>query len=390
MKNCIYCTLLKPDEHFGSTEHLIPQFLGGDYAPDRFKTDAVCKKCNNNLGLFVDGSFAKSWFVTNWLTFAGMAAYGPTSKVGPPLMFMGISEFELPEMTDNEVCESWLGPAGERVHLVRPRDDRLFWYAGGNPIDAKRVETRGYFSFSEKTQMDPRRTLLAFRDSFKDWRVKKVCCADVNGFDMKSIGFSSPDEIDQRRIDYIRAKTIDQPVSKASIPLNVQFDYRFMSKLALGVAFAHFGEPFLQSSYAEEIRKGLWFRDGDAEPNILGASAFSRNPHINNELFRRFVGLENAVTIHVSQVPEGAALILNLGQSHAWTLLCATRDVIAPDFFQFPRLGLVLIIYPFLRECFEMTLVDYIGHKLGHRINSELASAEVRSVQGKPKLNKTD
>ena len=45
-----------------SLEHVIPQFLGGAYAPDQMKTKDVCRKCNSDLGLFVDAAFEK----TNW------------------------------------------------------------------------------------------------------------------------------------------------------------------------------------------------------------------------------------------------------------------------------------------------------------------------------------
>ena len=61
MRECIYCRKLKEEDMF-SLEHVIPQFLGGAYAPDQMKTKDVCRKCNSDLGLFVDAAFEK----TNW------------------------------------------------------------------------------------------------------------------------------------------------------------------------------------------------------------------------------------------------------------------------------------------------------------------------------------
>jgi hypothetical protein len=60
MKTCIYCELDKPDELF-DLEHIWPCALGGNALPDLWRTDDACKKCNNTAGLFVDGSFIKSW-----------------------------------------------------------------------------------------------------------------------------------------------------------------------------------------------------------------------------------------------------------------------------------------------------------------------------------------
>ena len=71
---CIYCGEEKDDSEF-TFEHVIPQSLGGAYAPDQFKTHDVCVKCNGNLGLFVDAAFEKDWFVQSWLLMSAMAFF---------------------------------------------------------------------------------------------------------------------------------------------------------------------------------------------------------------------------------------------------------------------------------------------------------------------------
>jgi len=77
MKECIYCRCQKDETEF-SLEHIIPQFLGGVSAPDKFKTRDVCKTCNSNLGLFVDASFEKNFLVYNILH---RAAHGCIPKI---------------------------------------------------------------------------------------------------------------------------------------------------------------------------------------------------------------------------------------------------------------------------------------------------------------------
>ena len=74
MPRCMYCTK-EIEASMSSVEHVIPQFLGGAYAPDQFKTRLVCRRCNNNLGLFVDAAFGKDWIVSNNLAHLAREAY---------------------------------------------------------------------------------------------------------------------------------------------------------------------------------------------------------------------------------------------------------------------------------------------------------------------------
>lgn len=304
-------------------------------------------------------------------------------------MFVGVTKLEFPGIEKSEVCESWLGPAGEQVYLVRPVDERLYWYAGGNPITAKKVVTRAYFMFSERSHEDARRTLLAFRDSFRGERVKKITCTDVEGFDLATIGFSDPDNLDRLRIEFLRAESQKGPVRSVSIPMNVNFDYRFMSKLALGVGYAVAGDRLIKSSYYHDLKKGLWYKDGEAEPQIRGAGIFS-DSQINKEAFKKLIGMNYAVTICISAMSAGISLTLALGVNHAWTILCAPREVINDALLQKYRYGMVLVIYPFLSECIELTLPEFIAHKLGNLSDYKLAAAEINAAAGvsKPKVKR--
>jgi len=63
-QTCVYCRLEKDLTEF-SMEHIFPQSLGGALCGNLFKTNQVCKRCNNILGIFVDGAFIKSFFRTN-------------------------------------------------------------------------------------------------------------------------------------------------------------------------------------------------------------------------------------------------------------------------------------------------------------------------------------
>ncbi|WP_459574495.1 HNH endonuclease [Cupriavidus sp. 8B] len=136
MRRCIYCKKIVHQSDL-TLEHVIPQFLGGAYAPDWLKTRDVCQRCNNNLGLFVDAGFEKDWVVSSTLSMAAHKTYDPSAGVGLPLICMGLEDVPLPAIQPDECFEVWLGPAGERVFWVRPVDESLYWYMGGIPGQLK-------------------------------------------------------------------------------------------------------------------------------------------------------------------------------------------------------------------------------------------------------------
>lgn len=137
MIECIYCQQQKEEKEF-SLEHVIPQFLGGNFVSDKFKTRRVCKTCNNNLGLFVDAAFEKDWLIFNYLNTEAYAFFNPNKPIPLPLQCMGISELKPPYISEEDLCEYWLGPLGEQVFWIRPDDERLYWYSGGNPRTVKK------------------------------------------------------------------------------------------------------------------------------------------------------------------------------------------------------------------------------------------------------------
>ncbi|MDP3427526.1 MAG: HNH endonuclease, partial [Humidesulfovibrio sp.] len=109
---CIYCNSLRSNAEF-SLEHIFPAALGGKSCGDIFKTRCVCNKCNNILGLFVDGAFMKSWFTTNG---AAASAFNYLDRVDGgivPYTYIG----SIPDLSDeNNLYEFWVGPSGENVY----------------------------------------------------------------------------------------------------------------------------------------------------------------------------------------------------------------------------------------------------------------------------------
>lgn len=262
MTRCLYCNQDKPTAEM-SLEHGIPQFLGGNYAPKIFKFKNVCKSCNNSLGRHVDASFARSWFVSAAMQSNAMICYNAkTRPFSIPLVCMGITSHKPPDMLEDEVCESWVGPLSEQIFLVRKHDEKTYWYVGGDPVTPKKTQSsRAYFFFSERTPLAPQITWDSFKEAYSSEKTKKIMCTEIAGTNPTLIGFSNPDDLDTRRISYFRqAVSVKNCDQNNSLSINTDFDHRFLCKLGLATAYGLFGEDFLASKYAEELRKGIWYR----------------------------------------------------------------------------------------------------------------------------------
>lgn len=365
MSKCMYCDTEIVDSS-SSLEHLIPQFLGGAYAPDRFKTHLACRRCNNNLGLFVDAAFEKDWTVGNNLAYLAresLVLQGGQATAGVPLICFGLSELKPPGMQEGEVCESWLGPHGEQVYLVRPADERLYWYSGGNPISARQNASRAYFLFSEKSHKDARLTWLSFRDAFGKKRVRKIMVTQVDGADPVTIGFSEPDELDRDRAKYFSEECAVSNVRMNKISINVKFDHRFLGKLALGVSLATFGENYLGTPYCAELRKLIWLRGDDETnaPEIFGSTAYTKRfePH-----FLRITGLPDAVVLTMVPAGPGIALTLNIAGKQVWVILCAKQSELDEHQRRTIGSGIVLALSKARNSSLQMTQHEFLNAHL--------------------------
>lgn len=368
MRKCIYCREEKAEGDF-TLEHTLPQFMGGAYAPDCFKVRDVCKRCNSNLGLFVDAGFEKNWLVSNRLRQAAHAFFDPKRPVGLPLICMGKSDLVPPQQQPDEICESWLGPLGEQIYWIRPHDARLYWYSGGNPRTTKTTDSRAYFIFSERSLKNPMMSWLAFRDAFEGKRVKKIMCTTVVGSGLADIGFESPDELDNQRIQFFNNACSGTQTRHNQISMYVHFDFRFLGKLGLGIAYALFGPKALQTTYAEELYKALWYRNGDDEPQINAKSAIM---HDDAPQFSSLTGEENAVTITILLSTEGIAANLNIGASLCWSVKCASLEGLSDEDISSLEDGRVIVLYRQLQRGIDLSLTEYIAHKCGVQPHPEL------------------
>ena len=372
MKKCIYCHESKPDQEF-SLEHVVPQFMGGSLVSDRFKTRDVCRRCNNDLGLFVDAAFEKDFLVFNNLNEAAYAFFNPESPSSLPLHCMGVSELSPPHIKESDVCEYWLGPLGEQVFWIRPNDERLYWYSGGNPRTLKKQKSAAYFIFSERSHKNPTLSWLSFRDAFEGRSVKKIMCTKVSGADPKTIGFSEPDSVDAERIVFFLNESSNGKRQKCQLQLNVAYDKRFMAKLAIGVAHCLFGNDVAYTAYMDELHKGLWYKKGDPIPKVLCHPALS----VVNGNLKELCGINYAVTISVLRITDKIVINLNINQQLNWVVQCAnSKEIPEEDLQALCDEGVCIILYKTIRKCIELPFVDFLAHKTGNIMNHELSAVE--------------
>jgi len=177
---CIYCGGLRKDPEM-SLEHIWPQSLGGGRSAALFQTREVCRTCNSLAGLWVDGAFLKSWFVSNEIGLASRSYLNPV-KPGPTLLIYMGKDQEFPTGKE-EVSERWIGPTGDHVYHVHLTDDDDKWYgfAGGDVIRRKIDGGRAYLILTSKNSYWALTAIKSFISHFRGLTDRLFCLTRVDG-----------------------------------------------------------------------------------------------------------------------------------------------------------------------------------------------------------------
>lgn len=375
MFNCLYCGEAKVESD-SSVEHAVPQFLGGDAVPKRFHLTNVCTRCNSTLGLFVDAAYAKAWTTTNALTNAARVLCASKNDPGLPLSYIGHSCIEELRVPEGHVAEHWIGPFGETVIWVRAHDERMNVYAGGNPIDAKRKPSVVYFFPTRTDEIGFQLGLSSLERMFKKKQVRKILSAkivDEVGDEVAGtlLGFELPDATEAAALEAIRAQ-IKAQTMHARAGMVVNFDHRFVCKLALGIGYAIFGEAFLQEPYTKELRRGLWQRnDDEIKPHVRGHATFVKE----NDLISKITHYPGAVVISILPSKNDWTLTLTLDETLSFTVAMAPATLTSNIDFEE---GYALVLVPYLEQAFEVTGAQLIAHKLGLIPHPQLQALDQR------------
>lgn len=369
---CLYCGHDKPKSE-ESLEHVIPQFMGGEFAPQQYLLRTVCKQCNNKLGLFVDASYAKSWFVTNGLSSAARRLYTDLTDPPLPLVCMGLGKIAGLVLDEGQIAEHWVGPSGETVIWLRTHDKRLHGYSGGNPIDKKKKQSTAYLCPTSQDPVRWRIGIASFLKMFRHNKVRKILCAKAVGQSGEELfpGFDARTIDDETNVGVIMA-TVNSGSVGGQIGVDVRFDQRFLAKMSLGVGYSLFGEPYRETDIAKEARKTCWPRNGEPA-KTRGSTTFGtpKEPYL-----AKFIGYPGAVVLAVMKTGASYALSVTIDQAIPFIVELAPSDL--PSQFISPDEGYALVLFPSLGKAIEMKLAELIAHSCGTQKHPELEAIDAR------------
>ena len=381
--NCLYCGLDKPIGE-SSLEHAIPQFMGGNYAPTYFKLKNVCGECNNKLGLFVDASYAKSFFISNIFSEVARSLCTSPNDPGLPLRYIGIMKLDDLAIPLGHVAEYWIGTSGETIAWIRLHDERMDSYAGGNPIDAKKKSSVVYFFPVSDNPLVYEVGIKSFQHAFSKRKARKVFCAhvvdaegkEIPASDFKKLGFhfDVPTTEDLHNWQVI-SKAIADGNMPARMVINEKFDYRFICKMAMSVGYSLFGNKYLIGQTATEARRGIWRSQDGLTSQIRGTPTLN----FDDPVVSSVAGYPSAVALTVMKTRDKWTLILSIDERIPFVVELGDSSMTSS--LVSDEEGYTLLLFPYLDKSIETTTAALLAHRLGNLIHPELAKIdEVRKL----------
>ncbi|TCU65489.1 HNH endonuclease [Bradyrhizobium sp. R2.2-H] len=384
MKTCIYCGQKKGGNEF-SDEHIWPDGLGGDFlTPEIWRTNDVCQPCNSLSGVFVDGSFIRSW-IGNAERATGARDYLSPEIKAPlgvlPLDYIG----KLPEAatSEDETAEFWTGPCGANVVHIRPKDKEELWanYVGGDPRAKKRAAGRAYMALTSQEPFWIWISLSSFKAHFKNAERVLVNMEVAQGLEksFNALDRGNPvHDADMKVVDPILEAGRNGTNFRARATIRPDLGTRMLAKLGLALGYKLFGAPFLSTEYAGQLRRG--FREADV--------AKRRQIPVRGSGFLQNAGLGGAEST-LTWTGGWVLLIKRSGDVISLTVVAPSAKsmtvVISVDTSSLPAVdagyddGLVWITVPSAATAIgPIPLLAYLAHQLGEKEWPALAALEAR------------
>lgn len=363
---CIYCLSEKDDSEF-SLEHIVPQSMGGGKLLDYslLKTDRVCRRCNSLCGLFVDNACLKSWLNYNAKSQSEWNLSG-YAEVSPA--YMGLVKLL---SSEDEVCDYWLLPKGSQVFCFYPKEEKYLAHAGGNPINRHRGTGKAILILSEAAAKDleeVKRTINSFCAFFSAYE-KYVYNFEIENHEEIFSVFDESSEVYR-----IKIKTVLGTKMNVSVLVDPLQALRFPCKIALALGYNLFGDSFLDLEYTNELRKGLWYKNGQ-ENDVRGISSLYPDK-VNDNVQKMFrIGRANSLAL----IKSGNALscIMSIYGNVSIIKVCDDVSLMGADKATILDDGKFLAWHPRIElSSGFISMADLANHKSNLKVNDALRNLE--------------
>jgi hypothetical protein len=366
MRTCIYCNKQKPEKEF-SDEHIWPRRLGGDFLPHEiWRTEDVCKKCNNDCGLFIDGSFIRSWIGRSQLSCGALEYLAGTCKTAAiPLDYLGpLKNVVVP---DGQIAEYWVGPCGAIIVHIHPacKDQQWSAYAGGDPRAKGSNAGRAYIALTSESEFWVLVSLESFRSHFD--RAERFV---VNFKVPPSWPFKEPDRNDPTQEKDM--KTVDAVIDAArrgdrlrvSPAISWDLGSRMLAKLGLAVGHKLLGDSYIQTAHAKNLRS--FMREANAEKRgfipVYGSDFMKNGGLLGAERVLRWPG-GWVLMVHIIDGKLGLAVISPAGRT--MTVLISDDQYLTSILDEKYKQGVVWITVPMAQEAVgPILLPEYLNYQL--------------------------
>lgn len=327
-----------------SLEHSIPQFLGGKKSDDKFKKLNLCKPCNSQLGVHVDGRFARSFLVSMKLNeFNDDIFLGRFTSIkfeDDDDIHNLIPEKYYVEMMSNDKCNAF---------WIKANTDNFLGLTGGHPPLSKSQNSQIFLFITKELYAQEIVKLLhdIIREFKKYKKLEILLCIDFidesittqddlvlyhqeikKTFNIDKLKFiweftEQEKAIQQRLSSFSNKKSLG---FQMSMEINLNDYVRFLSKLYLGILCGYLGKEFTEHPVGlqlKELVKTYLSKENIPEQDMQERLKLFLDKDENKE----FLSEDNSIIIAIFQIKEDVIGYLSINNIVFSLKICSKQNL---------------------------------------------------------------